>query len=129
MDLIIRNDMEMKFKMYLSFPITGRNIKDVKVYAKRIKKTWEDKGYEVVNPFEVTEHFNGVKEGHSYYAYCMGKCVEALLTCDGIIMCDDWFMSKGCRTENYVAQVYGKMIRVDNQKYLGRKENGTDNQV
>lgn len=121
--------MERKLKMYLSFPITGRNIKDVKVYAKRIKKTWEDKGYEVVNPFDVTEHFNGVKEGHSYYAYCMGKCVEALLTCDGIIMCDDWFMSKGCRTENYVAQVYGKMIRVDNQKYLGRKENGTDYQV
>ena len=35
--------MEKKLKMYLSFPITGRNIKDVKAYAKRIKKTWEDK--------------------------------------------------------------------------------------
>ena len=123
MDFVIRNNMEKKLKMYLSFPITGRNIKDVKVYAKRIKKTWEDKGYEVITPFEV------VPEDEKPYSYCMGKDIEAVLECDGIIMCDDWFMSKGCRTENYVAQVYGKMIRVDNQKYLGRKENGTDNQV
>lgn len=123
MDFVIRNKMEKKLKMYLSFPITGRNIKDVKVYAKRIKKTWEDKGYEVITPFEV------VPEDEKPYSYCMGKDIEAVLECDGIIMCEDWFMSKGCRTENYVAQVYGKMIRVDNQKYLGRKENGTDNQV
>lgn len=123
MDFVIRNNMEKKLKMYLSFPITGRNIKDVKVYAKRIKKTWEDKGYEVITPFEV------VPEDEKPYSYCMGKDIEAVLECDGIIMCEDWFMSKGCRTENYVAQVYGKMIRVDNQKYLGRKENGTDNQV
>ena len=115
--------MEKKLKMYLSFPITGRNIKDVKVYARRIKKTWEDKGYEVITPFEV------VPEDEKPYSYCMGKDIEAVLECDGIIMCEDWFMSKGCRTENYVAQVYGKMIRVDNQKYLGRKEHGTDNQV
>lgn len=123
MDFVIRNNMEKKLKMYLSFPITGRNIKDVKVYAKRIKKTWEDKGYEVITPFEV------VPEDEKPYSYCMGKDIEAVLECDGIIMCEDWFMSKGCRTENYVAQVYGKMIRVDNQKYLGRKENGTDNKV
>ena len=123
MDFVIRNNMEKKLKMYLSFPITGRNIKDVKVYAKRIKKTWEDKGYEVITPFEV------VPEDEKPYSYCMGKDIEAVLECDGIIMCEDWFRSTGCRTENYVAQVYGKMIRVDNQKYLGRKENGTDNQV
>lgn len=123
MDFVIRNNMEKKLKMYLSFPITGRNIKDVKVYAKRIKKTWEDKGYEVITPFEV------VPEDEKPYSYCMGKDIEAVLECDGIIMCEDWFMSKGCRTENYVAQVYGKMIRVDNQKYLGRKENGTEYQV
>ena len=125
MDFVIRNNMEKKLKMYLSFPITGRNIKDVKAYAKRIKKTWEDKGYEVVNPFEVTEHFNGVKEGHSYYAYCMGKCVEALLQCDGIIMCPDWFYSKGCRTEWNVAEVYGKQRFMDDTMYLGGRDDGT----
>lgn len=36
------------------------------------------------------------------YAYYMGRDVEALLGCDGIILCQDWFDSKGCRLEcNY----------------------------
>lgn len=117
--------MEKKLKLYLSFPITGRNIKDVKVYARRVKQKWERKGYEVVNPFEVTEHYEGIKDTHSYYAYCMGKCVEALLQCDGIIMCPDWFYSKGCRTEWNVAEVYGKQRFMDDTKYLGGRDDGT----
>lgn len=60
---------EKKGKFYLSFPITGRELKDVKVYAKRIKKVWEAKGYEVVTPFDVTEQYDGIKEGQAYYAY------------------------------------------------------------
>lgn len=116
-------------KMYLSFPITGRNLKDVKVYAGRVKRKWEEKGYEVINPFEVTSHFEGVKETHDYYAFCMGKCVEALLKCDGIIMCPGWFHSKGCRTEWNIAEVYGKKRMMDTTKYTGKYDNGTDNKV
>lgn len=109
-----------KMKFYLSFPITGRELKDVKVYARRLKRDWEAKGYEVVNPFEVTEQYNGVKDGPDYYAYCMGKCVEALMKCDGIIMCKDWFYSKGCRLEYNVAEIYGLKVMVDETKYTGR---------
>lgn len=115
---------EKKPKYYISFPITGRNIQDVKVYANRVKGIWESKGFEIVNPFEVTEHFDGVKEGQSYYAYCMGKCVEALMKCDGIIMCTDWFYSKGCRLEYNVAEIYGLKVLMDKNKYLGRKDDG-----
>lgn len=116
----------MKKRMYLSLPITGRDLKSVKVFAKRVKQKWERKGYEVVTPFEVTEQFDGVKEGMSYYAYCMGRCVEALLKCDGVIMCQDWFNSKGCRTEWNVAEVYGIKRVLDDTKYIGRLENGEE---
>lgn len=115
--------MEKKMKMYLSFPITGRKLKDVKVYAKRVKMKWESLGYDVITPFEVCE------EENKSYAYYMGKDVEALLECDGIIMCDDWFTSKGCRLEYNVAEIYGKKIRLDNVKYIGGYEHGQDNQV
>lgn len=113
---------EKKGKFYLSLPITGRELKDVKVYAKRIKKVWEAKGYEVVTPFEVVETrgFDGIKVGQMVYAYCMGKCVEALMMCDGIIMCKDWFYSKGCRLEYNVAEIYGLKVMVDETKYMGR---------
>lgn len=111
---------EKKLKFYLSFPITGRELKDVKVYAKRLKMAWEKKGYEVVSPFEVTEQYDGIKDGPDYYAYCMGKCVEAIMKCDGIIMCKDWFYSKGCRLEYNVAEIYGLKVMVDETKYMGR---------
>ena len=122
-------NMEKKMKLYLSFPITGRILKDVKVYARRVKQKWEKKGFEVVSPFDVTEQFEGIKETHGYYAECMGRCVEALLKCDGIIMCPDWFHSKGCRTEWNVAEVYGKKRMMDDTKYIGGYENGTGVQV
>ena len=105
---------EKKLKFYLSFPITGRELKDVKVYAKRLKMAWEKKGYEVVTPFEV------VPEDDASYEYCMGKDVEAVLKCDGIIMCKDWFYSKGCRLEYNVAEIYGLKVMVDETKYMGR---------
>ena len=47
----------------------------------------------------------------------MGRDIEELLKCDGIILCHDWFGSKGCRAECSVAQVYGKQIKIDNTPY------------
>lgn len=103
--------MNERKKMYLSLPITGRNLEKVKEYAKRIKEKWVQKGFEVVTPFEV------VKCDDMPYEYCMGKDITALLQCDGIILCYDWFSSKGCRAECSVAQVYDKTIKIDRTIY------------
>ena len=102
--------MKNKKRMYLSFPITGRDLNQVKEYAESVKRAWVAKGYDVVTPFEV----NPIEIS---YEECMGRCVTALMLCDGIILCSDWFSSKGCRAECSVAQVYGKFIRIDNTKY------------
>lgn len=103
--------MEDRKKMYLSLPITGRKIEKVKAYAKKMKAKWVEKGYDVVTPFEVVP-IDGMP-----YEYCMGKDITALLMCDGIILCHDWFSSKGCRAECHVAQVYGKQIKIENGLY------------
>lgn len=103
--------MKDKKKMYLSLPISGRNLERVKEYAKKIKDKWVKKGFEVVTPFEV------VPDDNKSYEYCMGKDITALLQCDGIILCHDWFSSKGCRAECSVAQVYSKTIKIDRTEY------------
>lgn len=97
--------------MYLSLPITGRKIEKVKEYAKKMKAKWVAKGYDVVTPFEIVPN-DGMP-----YEYCMGKDIEELMKCDGIILCHNWFGSKGCRAECSVAQVYGKMIKIENGLY------------
>lgn len=101
-----------KKRMYLSLPISGRKIEKVKEYAKKMKEIWEGMGYDVVTPFEINP------DPDMAYSQCMGRCVAELLECDGIILCHDWFQSKGCRTECHVAQVYGKTIRVEQTPYL-----------
>jgi hypothetical protein len=100
-----------KMKMYLSLPISGRDLNQVKDYADLVKRAWVAKGYDVVTPFEI------VPEDGMPYEYCMGKDIEELMKCDGIILCDDWFSSKGCRVECHVAQVYGLKIKIDKTKY------------
>lgn len=103
--------MKNKKRMYLSFPITGRDLNQVKEYAESVKRAWVAKGYDVVTPFEV------VPDDGMPYEYCMGKDIEELMKCDGIILCHDWFGSKGCRAECSVAQIYGKQIKIDNTPY------------
>ena len=46
-----------------------------------------------------------------------GRDIEALLGCDGIVLCYDWFQSKGCRAECSVAEVFKKKILTDNTVY------------
>ena len=97
--------------MYLSLPISGRDLNKVKEFAKKVKAKWMDKGYDVITPFDVCP-LDGMP-----YNYYMGRDIEALLSCEGIILCYDWFSSSGCRAECSVAEVYRKKIVTDNTVY------------
>lgn len=105
----------MGMKLYISLPITGRVLNDVKLYAKVIKERWTLKGFDVITPFDVVA-------SEQDYAVCMGKDIEALLKCDGIVMCSDWFCSKGCRLEYTAAEIYGLKRFVETTPYVGRFE-------
>lgn len=107
--------MKNKEKMYLSLPITGRDLGKVKEFAKVVKAKWEKMGYAVITPFEVCQD-----EGMPYSFY-LGRDVEALLDCDGIILCYDWFSSKGCRAECTIAEIFKKIIKTDNTVYEENK--------
>lgn len=102
-------------KLYLSCPITGRNLHDVKAYVKRVKQRWESMGYDVVTPFDVCT-------GDWSYQKCMGRDIEVLLGCEGIIMCAEWFYSKGCRLEFSAAEIFKLKKFQDNTLYMGRTE-------
>ena len=97
--------------MYLSLPITGRELVKVKEFARKVKDKWVELGFDVITPFDVCP-LDGMP-----YNYYMGRDIEALLMCDGIILCDGWFQSKGCRAECSVAEVYKKAIKTDNTIY------------
>lgn len=91
-------------KVYVSIPITGRDIVAVKEEAEGYKKKYESFGYKVITPFDVCR-FQDMA-----YSACMGKDIEALLECDAIFLAPGWMSSKGCLAEYEVARVYNKTI-------------------
>ena len=91
-------------KIYISLPISGRKLKDVKKQAAKAEKFLQSKGYKTVSPIEVSPN------PQATYAEHMGRDIQALLECDGIYMCEGWEASKGCRAEHSVAMIYGRNI-------------------
>ena len=100
-------------RIYISIPISGHDIEEVKEKAIDIieRLLWDvfelKKGRnrpDIITPFDVCH------EPDKPYSYYMGKDIEALLECDAIFLCEGWQNSKGCMAEFEVARIYGKKI-------------------
>ncbi|MBR5147741.1 MAG: DUF4406 domain-containing protein [Bacteroidaceae bacterium] len=98
-------------KTYISLPISGRSIEEAKAEADSAKKVFMQTfpQSEVITPFEIHPELPDMPP-HEQYAYCMGRDIEVLLTCDQIVMCPGWRNSKGCQAEHAIAEVYGLTI-------------------
>lgn len=94
-------------KIYISLPISGRKIEEVKAEASELAKLLTQEGHEPVNPFEVSTNEK------ASYAEHMGKDIQALLECDGVFFARGWQESKGCRSEYQAACIYNKFLMGD----------------
>ena len=103
-------------RIYISIPISGHDLEEVKAKARGIRERllWDvfelKKGQnhpDVITPFDVCP------EPDKSYSYYMGKDIEALLECDAIFLCKGWQNSKGCMAEFEVAKIYGKEIKFE----------------
>ena len=91
-------------KVYISIPISGRDIFAQRRRANDVAERFRRVGYEAITPFDIIPIGDPAAKD---YATCMGRDSDALLRCDIIAMVDDWENSKGCRAEKAVAEVYG----------------------
>lgn len=94
-------------KVYVSLPISGYDIKDVKERAERATRYLAEKGYEAVTPFDVSPDEN------ASYAEHMGRDIHALLDCDAVLFLRGWENSKGCQLERQAAIIYEKEMMHD----------------
>lgn len=97
-------------KLYISIPITGHPIEDVKARAYELKEMLSVEGWEVITPFDVVpdEEITHIEDPEAKYAYCMGKDIEALLKCDAVFFANNWEVSNGCMAEKYMSLIYSK---------------------
>jgi hypothetical protein len=97
----------MKKKIYISIPITGKDLLHVRAETSVIEAELTLKGWKVVTPFDICS------EPDKSYSYYMGKDIEGLLDCDAVYFCKGWQNSKGCNAEFEIAKIYNKQILFD----------------
>ena len=95
-----------KKKLYISLPISGFSLNAVALEAESYKLMWEEEGFEVVTPFDLSP------DSEKPYSYHMGKDIEGLLECDAVYFAPGWVDSKGCNLEYAAAKIYGKTINI-----------------
>ena len=93
-----------KKKLYISLPISGFSLNAVALEAESYKLMWEEEGFEVVTPFDLSP------DSEKPYSYHMGKDIEGLLECDAVYFAPGWVDSKGCNLEFAAAKIYGITI-------------------
>lgn len=91
-------------RIYISLPITGRDIDDVGEEAARAEEAIRRAGHTPVSPLAL-EH----RDPEDYPAV-MGTDITALLCCDAVMFLPGWKDSRGCRLEHAAARIYGKHI-------------------
>lgn len=101
-------------KLYISIPISGRELHDAKYHAEAIKAKLKEHGHECITPFDVCHAPDRA------YAYYMGRDIEALLgdDIDGVVFGAGFHESKGCRLEHAAAKIYGKRIIYQSTFYM-----------
>lgn len=99
-------------KCYISLPITGRGLDEVRERIAELKRKLEDKGFVPVSPFDRDVDFNATHEEH------MREDFKMLLVCDYILMGLDWEHSVGCRAELNAALACGIKVMFENSETI-----------
>lgn len=102
-------------KVYISLPITGHPIDEVRKKADLAKQQLSDMGHEPVSPLDVSPDPDAPYHEH------IGRDIAAMLTCDAALFLDDWGTSRGCYLEMEAAFIYKKEILFECQ--LNNEEN------
>lgn len=94
-------------KVYISLPITGKDLQEQKSYARHVASFLSEAGFTPVNPFD-----NGLGDDAPYETH-MRENIKLLLGCDVIYQCHGWSQSTCCVLESNVASMCGLGLIMD----------------
>lgn len=100
-----------KMKTYISLPIKGKDLGEVRAYAESVEKMLTSYGIDAVNPLK-----NGLPADSPDCDH-MRRDYRNLTDCQAILMCDGWEYSHGCMNEMQVAADMRLKIVYDHQPW------------
>lgn len=99
--------------VYISGPITGYNLKEVKERFENYESLLRKNGYIPVNPLKDVPD-DAPTYGTDYEKY-MREDLKNLLSCDAIFQMEGWCSSLECRLENNIATVCSIPLLIYNE--------------
>lgn len=92
-------------KIYISLPITGRDMQERTQTASAIKEQLREvyPDAEIFNPMDMYDPSEGMQSWETY----MARDIKHLYTCTHIYFHRGWESSKGCRLEYAIAKEQG----------------------
>lgn len=109
----------MKRIIYISLPISGRDIERQRRLATLWERFFVGMDYDVVNPFTVYDQLKTFLGREPTYEEIMQVDLSELRSCTDILLVEDWFNSKGCMDEVDTAAAKGIKIHYDVKVKLG----------
>ena len=100
----------MKHRVFISQPMTGRTLEEVKQERENVIAIMQqlDKGLRTVgHTVEVVDSFDeeAFKEQRNPLE-CLGDCIKIMSTCNVVVFVPGWEKSRGCRVEHQCAIEY-----------------------
>ena len=98
--------------IYISLPISGneddyeQRLDEAVAYVKKNVPEYEY----IITPKEIAERLEDYKTMKPKYKDYLLADMEAIAHCDAILMCHNWFKSKGCFAERAFAGAIGLTI-------------------
>ena len=89
-------------KVYISLPISGKDIEEVKARCEEAKAEIIKDGHIPLSPLDLVTDYDAPYSEH------MGRDIAALLECDAVMFMPGWTRSRGCRLEYQAAKIYDK---------------------
>ncbi len=89
-------------KIYISGKITGLDLRVAELYFETVEQNLLKAGHTPINPMKVLAYH----PDHTWDTY-MKEDLGVLLTCDAILMLENWQDSKGAKVEHEVARSMG----------------------
>jgi hypothetical protein len=107
--ILRKGSLDKKFRWYLAGPMSGIEDYNFPLFhetARRLRAL----GAEVVSPAELDTDPDTNKASSDPYPVCLKKDLAALLTCDGIVLLENWENSNGACLEVRIAQMTQMVI-------------------
>jgi len=92
-------------KIYISGKITGLNMQVAEHYFETVENELLKAGHQPINPCKILPYH----PDHDWKRYMIAD-IEALMSCDAILMLDNWTDSKGAKIEHAIAEKLGLQL-------------------